>query len=76
MERLERGLDRGWIPGSLRELIEEDQDFGYQRIEHHAWGKSTAHSLSDPDVDGEERTRAYMLQKVKKILDVIQPLNR
>src|SRR2546421_7875 len=44
MERLEDGLDRGWIPGWLREPI-EDQDFGYQRIERYAWGESTARSF-------------------------------
>lgn len=68
MERLEDGLDSGWIPGWLREPIEEDKDFGYQRIERHAWDQSTARSLSDPDVGGEERERlAYVLRKVKKI---------
>ncbi|KAF2679499.1 hypothetical protein K458DRAFT_117213 [Lentithecium fluviatile CBS 122367] len=67
MERLEDSLDRGWIPGWLRELIEEDQDFGYQRIEFHAWGERTARSL-DPDVNREEREGlAYVLRKVKKI---------
>jgi len=29
MERLEDGLGGGWIPGRLREPIEEDADFGY-----------------------------------------------
>jgi hypothetical protein len=29
MERLEAGLDRGWILRPLRELIKEDTDFGY-----------------------------------------------
>ncbi|KAF2254200.1 hypothetical protein BU26DRAFT_134941 [Trematosphaeria pertusa] len=68
MERLEDGLDRGWIPGRLREPIDEDQDFGYQRIERHAWGESTARNLSDPGVDSEECERlAYVLRKVKKI---------
>ncbi|KAL5371474.1 hypothetical protein DPSP01_014248 [Paraphaeosphaeria sporulosa] len=67
MERLEDGLDSGWIPGWLREPIEEEQDFGYQRIERHAWDQSTARSLS-VTVGGEERKRlAYVLRKVKKI---------
>ena len=68
MERLEDGLDRGWIPGRLRQLIEEDVDFGYQRIESHAWGDSTARSLSDLDVNSQEREAlVYVLRKVKKI---------
>lgn len=68
MERLEDGLDRGWIPGRLRQLIEEDADFGYQRIESHAWGGGTARSLSDLDVSSQEREAlAYVLRKVKKI---------
>ena len=68
MEQLEDGLDSGWIPGWLRESIEEDQDFGYQRIERHAWDQSAARSLLDPDVGGEKRERlAYVLRKVKKI---------
>ncbi|KAF2462694.1 uncharacterized protein BDR25DRAFT_347642 [Lindgomyces ingoldianus] len=68
MERLEDGLDSGWIPGWLRETIEEDRDFGYQRIERHAWDQNTASSPSDLDVGGEERERlAYVLRKVKKI---------
>jgi hypothetical protein len=37
MERLEEGLEGGWIPGQLRKLIEEDTDFGYQRIEQRTW---------------------------------------
>ncbi|KNG52805.1 hypothetical protein DDE82_009088 [Stemphylium lycopersici] len=32
MERLEEGLEGGWIPGQLRKLIEEDTDFGYQGL--------------------------------------------
>jgi hypothetical protein len=36
IERLEAGLDRGWIPRPLRELIKEDTDFGYQRIKSYA----------------------------------------
>jgi hypothetical protein len=68
MERLEDGLDRGWIPGELRKPIEEDEDFGYQRIERHAWSEITARTLSNPSVDGEARTgSAYVLRKVKKI---------
>lgn len=68
MERLEDGLDRGWIPGQLQELIEEDADFGYQRIESHAWGDSIARSLSDLDVGSEEHEAlVYMLRKVKKV---------
>lgn len=68
MERLEDGLDRGWIPGRLRQSIEEDADFGYQRIESHAWGGGTARSLSDLDVSSQEREAlAYVLRKVKKI---------
>ncbi|PSN58769.1 hypothetical protein BS50DRAFT_368104 [Corynespora cassiicola Philippines] len=68
IERLEDGLDRGWIPGQLRELIEEDEDFGYQRIESHAWSNAAARRLADPAVDSEEREAlAYLLRKVKKI---------
>lgn len=68
IERLEDGLDRGWIPGRLRELIEEDADFGYQRIVPHAWSNSTSQSLSGLEMDSKEREElVYVLQKVKKI---------
>ncbi|KAF2623921.1 hypothetical protein BU25DRAFT_477519 [Macroventuria anomochaeta] len=68
MERLEAGLDRGWIPCELRELIEEDLDFDYQRIERHAWDQSTPQIPLDPFTDGGVRTGlAYMLRKVKQI---------
>jgi hypothetical protein len=67
MGRLEDGLDRGWIPGELQRPIEEDQGFGYQRIERHAWGESTAHTLSGSIVDETRTELAYMLRKVKKI---------
>lgn len=68
MEQLEDGLDRGWIPGRLRKSIEEDADFGYQRIESHAWDDRTAPSLSDMDVDSKEREAlVYVLRKIKKI---------
>ncbi|KAF2740307.1 hypothetical protein EJ04DRAFT_572164 [Polyplosphaeria fusca] len=68
IERLEDELDRGWIPDRLRELIEEDTDFGYQRIESHAWGDGTPRSRSDPNVDSEDgEALAYVLRKVKKI---------
>jgi hypothetical protein len=60
--RLEAGLDRGWIPGRLRDTITEDQDFGYQRIEPHAWDESAASTLTDPDPE-----ESYMLRKVKEI---------
>lgn len=42
MGRLEDGLDRGYISGWLRRPIENDHDLGYQRIEHHAWGRRGA----------------------------------
>lgn len=68
MDRLEDGLDRGYIPGWLRRPIEDDQDFGYQRIEHHAWGESATPDLSDPDLNAEEHEKlVYLLRKVKKI---------
>ncbi|KAF2834338.1 hypothetical protein M501DRAFT_1009755 [Patellaria atrata CBS 101060] len=68
MERLEDGLDRGWIPGLLRDLIEEDRDFGYQRFERHAWSETAASNFSQPGADREEcDSLAYMLRKVKKI---------
>ncbi|PVH90837.1 hypothetical protein DM02DRAFT_399961 [Periconia macrospinosa] len=68
MEQLEDGLGRGWIPGRLRKSIEEDADFGYQRIESHAWDDRTAPSLPDMDIDSKERKAlAYVLRKIKKI---------
>ncbi|KAF2023753.1 hypothetical protein EK21DRAFT_118475 [Setomelanomma holmii] len=68
MERLEAGLDKGWIPIELRKLIEEDQDFGYQRIERHAWSENTTSALSNPIVDDELRVRsAHVFRKVKEI---------
>lgn len=68
MERLEDGLDKGWIPIELRKLIEEDQDFGYQRIERHAWSENMTSALSDPIVDDEARIGfEYVLRKVKEI---------
>ncbi|KAF2245174.1 hypothetical protein BU26DRAFT_568471 [Trematosphaeria pertusa] len=64
MEWLDDGLDRGWIPGWLREPIGEVQDFGYQRIKRHAWDESTARSLSDLDLNSEEREElAHVLRK-------------
>jgi hypothetical protein len=68
MEQLEIGLDRGWIPRALRQLIEEDADFGYQRIESHAWSDSTARTLPDQDVDsGNWEALTYVFKKVKEI---------
>ncbi|KAF3030366.1 hypothetical protein E8E12_000933 [Didymella heteroderae] len=68
MERLETGLDKGWIPEELRKLIEDDRDFGYQRIERHAWGESTANTLALPITDHEGRIEAvHVLRKVKEI---------
>jgi hypothetical protein len=68
IEQLEVGLDRGWIPGPLRELIEQDTDFGYQRIESHAWSNSTARTLFDQYVDnGHGEALAYVFEKVKEI---------
>jgi hypothetical protein len=40
----------------------EDQDFGYQRIEPHAWDESLARTLLDPDPK-----ESYVLRKVKEI---------
>jgi hypothetical protein len=68
MERLEAGLDRGWIPRPLRALIEEDTDFGYQRIESHAWSDSTARILSEQDVNSRDwEALTYVFKKVKEI---------
>jgi hypothetical protein len=63
MERLEDGLDKGWIPKQLQILIEEDHDFGFQRIERNAWDERTAN-----DMDDEAQVEAAnTLRKVKKI---------
>jgi hypothetical protein len=68
MEQLEAGLDRGWIPRVLQELIEEDTDFGYQRIEPHAWSDSTAWILSEQDADNEDREGLiHIFEKLKVI---------
>jgi hypothetical protein len=68
IQRLEDGLDRGWIPSSLRKPIEDDQDLGYQMIEPHAWAESTAPSLAGLSVSDEEQDYlSYVLRKVKKI---------
>ena len=55
MERLKNGLDKGWIPIELRTLIEEDQDFGYQRTERHVWSENMTSALPGPIVDDEAR---------------------
>jgi hypothetical protein len=68
MERLEVGLDRGWIPRPLRVRIEEDTDFGYQRIESRAWSDSTPQTFSNQDVDNEDQEAlTYVFKKVKEI---------
>ena len=68
MDRLEEGLGQGWIPGRLRELIEGDQDLGFQRIERHAWSEGTIQNLSDLRIDDDEYIRlTYILRKVKQI---------
>lgn len=68
MEQLEAGLDKGWIPQSLKQVIEGNADFGCQRIKPHAWGDDRARSISDLEVSGQrDEASAYVLRKVKKI---------
>ncbi|KAF2634935.1 hypothetical protein P280DRAFT_523597 [Massarina eburnea CBS 473.64] len=68
MERLEEGLEGGWIPGQLRKFIEEDTDFGYQRIERRAWTSSAAPDVLDLAVGSKEGdVLIYTLQRVKDI---------
>jgi hypothetical protein len=68
MERLEADLDRDWIPRILRESIEKDAVFGYQRIQSHAWSDSTAWILSEQDADNEDwEGLMYVFKKLKRI---------
>lgn len=68
VERLKHGLDRGWISGNLRELIENDPEFRDVTIDDHAWSESTGRSLSEPGISSEERARLrYVLREVKEI---------
>lgn len=66
--RLENGLDQGWIPGWLEELVRADTDIGFQRFKPIAFSNTATRDLSDPNLDSAARAELeYTLRKVKNI---------